>query len=399
MQSNSPNLDLFESTEDALSFFSGIVDLSADAIISIDIDQRIRQFNRGAEEIFGYTADEAIGEPLSILLPTDVQEGHAAHVRTFSRSAVSAKRMGERGEIFGKRKDGEVFPAEASISKQKVGGEWIFTAVLRDVTEQRRAEDELRRANEELARSNSELENFATVASHDLQEPLRKIQAFGGRLASKYGDELPERGQDYLERMQNAAERMNQLIQDLLAFSRVTTRAKPFEPVDLNEVVEQTLTDLELQIERSGGRVLVDELPRIDADALQMGLVFQNLISNALKFHREGVPPEVTVSAEAGEAGADDETDDDADTRHWKIIVEDNGIGFEQKYLDRIFDVFQRLHGRGVYEGTGVGLAIVRKIVERHSGSITAESAPDEGARFIITLPALQSSSDKEETS
>ncbi len=362
--------------------FSGIVDLCADAIISIDLEQNIRLFNQGAEEIFDYTADEVLGEPLAILLPNDVRDTHADHIHDFSTAAKPSRRMGERGKIFGMRKDGQLFPAEASISKQQIDGEWLFTAVLRDVTEEQHAREALKRSNEELERSNEDLEHFAAAASHDLQEPLRKIQAFGERLHSRFGDGLPERGKDYLDRMQNAAGRMSELIDDLLDFSRITTRAKPFEALDLNAVVDDVISDLEVRIERTQGQIDVKKLPRIDADRIQMRLLFQNLIGNALKFHREGVPPVVEVGTQAS-------TEDDAEV--CRIYVEDNGAGFDEKYLDRIFDVFQRLHGRGVYEGTGMGLAISRKIVERHNGSITATSTPGEGTRFVVTLPFEQS--------
>ncbi len=360
--------------------FSGIIDLCADAIISIDEDQRIVLFNQGAEEIFGYSAPEVMGEPLSILLPRPSGAEHPAHVRTFSGGHDSSRRMGHRGAISGRRKGGEIFPAEASISKQMIDGHWLYTAVLRDVTEQRRAERQLRRMNAELQRSNADLEHFATVASHDLQEPLRKIQAFGGRLQSRYSDALPEQGQDFLGRMLNAAERMSTLIRDLLVFSRVTTRARPFEPVDLAEVARQVVADLELRIEQTGGRVELGELPRIDADPTQMRQLFQNLLGNALKFCRDGVAPEVRVSAEPVDDG-----------KACRLVIADNGVGFDEKYLDRIFDVFQRLHGRGVFEGTGMGLAICRKLVERHGGNITAQSTPGQGSRFIVTLPFHQS--------
>lgn len=366
-----------ESSRVSESIFTGIVDLSADGIISVDSAQRIRLFNQGAVEIFGYETMEILGESLERLLPEFARRGHSEHVLGFQQTEKPSRRMGERGQIYGRRKNGEVFPAEASISKQKVDGEWVFTAVIRDVTEQRRAEEELERRNEELRRSNEDLEHFASVASHDLQEPLRKIQAFGERLESRYGDGLPERGQDYLRRMQNAAGRMSTLIQDLLAFSRVTTRAQPFERIDLDEVVARVLSDLEVQIERSEGQVVVGELGRIDADPLQMRLLFQNLISNALKFRRAEEAPRVVVEGMR-------------DGEQIELRVRDNGVGFEEKYLDRIFDVFQRLHGRGTYEGTGMGLAIARKIVERHGGEITARSVPGEGATFVIILPIEQ---------
>ena len=261
--------------------------------------------------------------------------------------------------------------------------------VVQDITRSKEADMALARKTAELARSNAELEQFAYIASHDLQEPLRKVRAFGDRLEAKYGDLLDERGRDYLDRMRNAAHRMRHLINALLSYSRVTTRARPYEPVDLNTVLQEVLTDLEFRIAQSDARVEVGDLPTIEADGLQMQQLFQNLLANALKFHRQGEPPVVTVTArrfaarEAGEEGF-------LDAAFCRIFFEDDGIGFEEKYADRIFDPFQRLHGREEYEGTGMGLAICRKIVERHGGQITVESRPDEGATFIVTLPISQ---------
>jgi light-regulated signal transduction histidine kinase (bacteriophytochrome) len=230
----------------------------------------------------------------------------------------------------------------------------------------------------ELERSNRELQDFASVASHDLQEPLRKVRAFGDRLSAKYGAELTDQGRDYLERMQDAAARMQTLINDLLTFSRVTTRAHPFVPVDLNTLVSQVLADLEVRIQQSKATVEVDELPTIDGDQLQLRQLFQNLVSNALKFQPPDVAPVVRVYAE------------DVDDGSVRLCVQDNGIGFDEKYLDRIFTIFQRLHGRVEYEGTGIGLAVCRKIVDRHGGSISARSAPGQGATFLVTLPRSQ---------
>jgi signal transduction histidine kinase len=266
----------------------------------------------------------------------------------------------------------------------------IFVAI-EDVTERRRAEEQLRLFSAKLERSNRELQEFASVASHDLQEPLRKIQAFGDRLKNKCFGSLGEEGRDYLQRMQSAAERMHTLINDLLAFSRVETKAQPFTTVNLARVTEEVLSDLEIQIERSAAVIEVAGLPVIEADPLQMRQLLQNLIGNSLKYHRDGVPPVVKVygrvlqerrHASGGGAVAADQL--------CQLFVQDNGIGFDEKYLDRIFTVFQRLHGRQVYSGTGVGLAICRKIVERHGGHITARSAPERGATFVATLPTRQ---------
>ena len=232
---------------------------------------------------------------------------------------------------------------------------------------------------EELTRSNEELQQFAFIASHDLQEPLRKITAFGDRLKATCQEALTDKGQDYLQRMQNAAERMQVLIEDLLNLSRITTRAQPFIEVNLARVAKEVLSDLEIRIAQTQARIEIGELPTIKADPLQMRQLLQNLISNALKFNLDNEPPIVKIYCHKF-------TNEQLKSEYCQIIVEDNGIGFEEKYLDRIFNVFQRLHGRTEYEGTGMGLAICRKIVERHQGSITAKSEPGKGASFIVTI-------------
>ena len=227
--------------------------------------------------------------------------------------------------------------------------------------------------NASLERSNGELENFAYVASHDLQEPLRKIQAFGDILSDEFADQLGD-GKDYLERMQAAAGRMSTLIEDLLAFSRVTTHAKPFVRVNLDEVFLDVVEDLSDRIERTGGSVTAGALPAINGDETQLRQLFQNLIGNALKFHKPDEPPAVRVECE--------KTDTTVTVR-----VTDNGIGLDEKYADRIFAVFQRLHGRDEFEGTGIGLAVCKKIVERHGGTITVTSQPGKGTTFVVSLP------------
>jgi signal transduction histidine kinase len=241
------------------------------------------------------------------------------------------------------------------------------------------ANDELAHSNLELKRSNAELEQFASVASHDLQEPLRKVQTFGDQLERRFGDEIPDEAIDYLRRMRRAAGRMSTLIEDLLRFSRVTTHARPPVPVDLARVAREVTSDLDAPIQEAHGTVEISGLPTLEADPLQMRQLLQNLIGNGIKFHRPGVPPVVRLSrAPARQNGT------------VSFLVEDNGIGFEPEYEERIFRVFERLHPRDVYPGTGIGLALCRKIVERHGGTITAQGMPDEGARFTVTLPVTQ---------
>ncbi len=243
------------------------------------------------------------------------------------------------------------------------------------------ANQKLERSTLALERSNRELQDFAAVASHDLQEPLRKVQAFGDRLKTQCGAAMDAQGQDYLDRMLNATRRMQTLIQDLLTFSRVGSKPRSFVPVDLAQVTREVLSDLEVRISETHALVEVGDLPTIDADATQMRQLLQNLIGNALKFHQKGKPPAVRVYAEtAGFVPAADVV--------FRLVVEDQGIGFDEKYLDRIFTVFQRLHSRAEYEGTGVGLAVCRKIAQRHGGDIAATSTLGEGARFRVSLPS-----------
>lgn len=248
---------------------------------------------------------------------------------------------------------------------------------------------ELHDTNAELERSNRELEDFAFVASHDLQEPLRKIQAFGDRLRSKHGPSLNGEALDYLARMQNAAQRMHRLINDLLTYSRVTTKAQPFVRTDLEMIAREVLSDLEVRINQTGGNVEVSEMPVIEAEPMQMRQLLQNLIGNGLKFHRPGIKPIIIVKGSVIETSGNS-AQGKGSNKYCRITVGDNGIGFDEKYLDRIFTPFQRLHGRGEYEGTGIGLAVCRKIVERHGGALTAESKPGSGATFIVTLPVDQ---------
>jgi PAS domain S-box-containing protein len=365
--------------------FRVLVDGVADyAIYMLDPAGKVVSWNKGAERLKGYTSDEILGQDVSVFFPpADVAAGKPA--AELARAAAEGRTEQESWRV---RKDGSHFWADVIVTalRDEDGQLRGFAKVTRDFTARKASEDAVREAGKKLRayatrleRSNRELETFAAVASHDLQEPLRKIRAFGDRLSSKYGAQLEPTGRDYLDRMCSAAARMQDLIENLLAFSRVTTKAQPFASVDLATVARDVLSDLESRIAQTAGRVEVGELPSVYADATQMRQLLQNLLANALKFHRAGVPPVVRVSSRALPGGD-----------RFEIRVQDRGLGFEQQYAERIFGMFQRLHGRSEFEGTGIGLAICRKIVDRHDGTIVATGAPGEGAVFTITLPYRQ---------
>jgi PAS domain S-box-containing protein len=372
---------LRESEERFRLLVDGVVDY---AIYMLDPAGKVVSWNKGAERLKGYTSDEILGRDVSVFfLPEDVIKGMPA--AELARATTDGRAEGESWRV---RKDGSRFWADVVVTalRDDEGRLRGFAKVTRDFSDRKKSEDavheagvKLRAYATRLERSNRELETFASVASHDLQEPLRKIRAFGDRLASKYGARLEPEARDYLERMCSAAARMQALIENLLTFSRVTTKAQPFVAVDLGSVARDVLLDLESRIAQTGGRIEVGELPSLVADATQMHQLFQNLLVNALKFHRAGVSPVVRVRARTLPGGA-----------RFELEFKDSGIGFETQYAERIFGMFQRLHGRSEFEGTGIGLAICRKIVERHDGTIVARGVPGEGALLTVTLPYQQ---------
>jgi PAS domain S-box-containing protein len=348
-----------------------ILNSAGEGICGLDLDGKATFVNPTVAKLTGWQVPELIGKTETDIFLRNSTNNHSA----------SPAHSGD--ELLVSRKDGTFFPVEFVKTPINESGRVIGSVlVFKDITERKRVEDTLARKAAELARSNAELEQFAFVASHDLQEPLRKIQAFGDRLKVKCESFESTEIRDYLDRMQNAAARMRTLINDLLAFSRVIRSSEPFVAVDLAVVTKEVLGDLEVRIEKSGAKVEVAALPSIDADAMQMRQLMLNLISNALKFQPPGGVPVVKISSRTLAAVSGEKL--------CEISVQDNGIGFDERYLDKIFAVFQRLHGRSEYEGTGVGLAVCRRIVDRHHGNILAKSQPSKGATFIITLPVTQ---------
>jgi two-component system sensor kinase FixL len=350
-----------------------VLEACPDPIVVYDMEGRCIKINPAFTQVFGWTPEERLGKKLDYVPNENWPE---------TQMMIDMVKAGESfSDVESRRytKGGKTIDVSVSagIYLDSDGTPVGSVHILRDITRRKGAEEKLKEIMAELQRSNAELQEFAYIASHDLQEPLRKILAFGDRLKARYVKGLDERGADYLNRMLNAARRMQTLINNLLTLSRITTRAQPFVSINLADVARKVVSDLELHIERAGGRVETGEMPTIDADPTQMRQLLQNLINNGLKFQYPEKKPVIKVYGQL--------LNDICE-----ITVEDNGIGFEEKYLDRIFGVFQRLHGRGQYDGTGVGLAICQKIAERHGGRITAKSSPGQGATFIVTLPVKQ---------
>ncbi len=349
--------------------YSDLYDFAPVGYLSISEEGRIVKANLTAAKQLGIERSILVGKPFNLYAAENYGEELHLHLRKVFKTE---KPHTCEIKLNGRSRTNSYVQLDSTYLLDS-DGQGLTRTTMTDISERKRAEEKLKAFAGELERSNRELEEFAHIASHDLQEPLRKIQTFGNMLGTKCSDTLNEQGKDYLSRMQNSAKRMSELIRDLLKYSRVTSRPEPLETVDLREAVREVISDLELRIERAGANVEVFELPAIKAAKSQIRQLFQNLISNSLKFHGEELP-HIKIYSQR--------TDHDC-----SIFVEDNGIGFDEMFLDRVFAPFQRLHGRNAYEGTGMGLAICRKIVERYGGSITAKSEPGKGSTFIITLP------------
>jgi PAS domain S-box-containing protein len=374
----------------ALDYFQNIVETVREPLVILDSDLRVTGASRSFYRAFSVTKEETEGR---LIYELGDRQWDIPALRTLLEEILPERTQFDGFEVehefprVGRRVI--LLNARRLISEER--NATTILLAIEDITDRKRIEEKLKVYAAKLKRSNSELQDFAQVASHDLQEPLRKIMAFGDRLKSKVGESLDEDCRDYLQRMLNAAARMQSLINDLMSFSRIETMGQPFVPTDLGLIASQVIVDLETSVEKAGGRVEIEELPTIDADPMQMRQLLQNLIGNSLKYFRAGVPPVVRVYSQKLDAPSPESIDESALVRQLcQILVADNGIGFDEKYLDRIFTVFQRLHKKGEYEGTGVGLAICRKIVNRHGGTITARSSPGRGTTFVVTMPVRQ---------
>ena len=385
----SEELAVLNELRDSEDRYRNLYDEAPVGYVELNREGRIDRVNNKLLEMLGYSPEEMVGEHLWNFVVE----------RKESKEVIRAKLSGyeppsEALERTYKRKEGPPIPVliRDRIVRNSEGTITRILVTVQDITARKQAEDELKRVNEELEvrvlertaeleRRNEELQDFAFIASHDLQEPLRKIQVFGDLLVDKCGEVVNADGRHYIDRIVKAANRMQTLLECLLTYSRVARKTRSLKETDLKDPVAEALSMLEVLIQENNARVEVEELPRIPTDAVQMVQLFQNLVANALKFKRDEEPPHIRIYFR---------TTVDEDRRMCEICVDDNGIGFDEKYLDKIFMPFQRLHGRTEYEGVGMGLAICRKIVERHGGTITARSTPGKGSSFIVTLPVKQ---------
>jgi PAS domain S-box-containing protein len=362
--------------------FRAIFENSPLGIVVISHSNQILEVNQAFSDLLGYTYNELLKmNMVATIHPEDAQEAARGIEKVL---AAESEIFHLQPRLVTKQGNPVWVNFIGTILRDNSGQSTFGIGIVEDITERKRTGEELEKLAVDLSRSNEELQYFAYIASHDLQAPLRKILAFSSRLEEKYNDVLDARGHEYLTRMQDAAERGQRLINDLLELSRVTSQGEPFQSTDLNQVLQEVLSDLETHIEREGGHVEAGSLPSIDADPTQMRQLFQNLVGNALKFHKPNTPPSVTVTANAD------------DPNQIQIRVADDGIGFDEELIERVFAPFQRLHSQSEYDGSGIGLSICRKIVERHRGSITAKSVPGEGATFVITLPKQQMKVDQQ---
>jgi PAS domain S-box-containing protein len=356
----------------AAEMFRVAVEAASNAMIIINKEGRIELVNAETEDLFGYSRDELVGEPVEILLPEHYRASHLEDRQAFFEDP-KARAMGRGRDLVGRRKDGAEIPVEIGLKPIETEEGMFVAASLISISDRIRTVKELRRTTADLERSNAELEQFAYVASHDLQEPLRAIEGCAQLLRERYLDKLGSLGDKLITHTIDGVVRMQALINDLLTFSSLETRGNLYEHTDCGAVLEVVLTNLSATVEETKAQITHDALPNILADETQLIQLFQNLISNALRF-RGDRNPQIHIAAMRRK----DE---------WQFSVQDNGIGIEPQYFERIFHVFQRLHTRREYPGTGIGLAVCKKIVERHGGRIWVESEPAKGSVFSFTIP------------
>ena len=358
--------------------YRGLLEAAPDAMVVVDERGEIVLVNLQSERQFGYPRDELLGQPVTSIIPTGFAERLVADGLRSAKAALE-QQIGTGIELVARRRDGTEFPVEIMLSPLESTEGILVTAAIRDITV-RRAAEQLARRNIRLEERNRDLLEFASVVSHDIRAPLRRIQLFAERLIGIEGDEPTEdEAHDYATRIRDGAARLDLLVTDLVTYARLGESNEPRVRVDLGPLVEDVVADLALEIRDSGGRVSTHDLPAVHGDPTMLRLLLANLVANGLKFHRDGIPPAVDV------AGS---TEVDGSGRTWAtIVVRDEGVGFDDRFAAKIFEIFERLDAGNVYPGTGVGLSICRKVADRHGGTIEAHGHPGKGATFTVRLP------------
>lgn len=364
-----------------LNYANSLLETAPDSMVIVNDRGIIVLINAQTERLFGYSRKELIGKEVEILIPERFTN-HSTHRHNFFANPKT-RSMGVGLELYGKHKEGKEFPVEISLSPLITDEGTFVSAAIRDISEKKELEKQILDSNlllekkvqqrtSELERKNKELEQFAYVASHDLQEPLRTISSFVDLFSNRYKGQVDDEADKMLSYIVQASDRMKILIKDLLDYSRLG-RTKDLKEFNCNELVNEVLLDLQTLINNTNTTITVNELPVIKGYPTEMKLLFQNLISNSIKFKKENVDPAISITAQQ-------------ENGFWKFSVQDNGIGIEEKYKERIFVIFQRLHTRSKFEGSGIGLAHCKKIVELHDGNIWVESTPGEGSTFYFTI-------------
>jgi PAS domain S-box-containing protein len=352
--------------------YRGLLEAAPDAMVVVNQAGEIVLLNLQAETQFGYRRDELLGQKMSNIVPSGFPERLVADSLRSAEDAL-AQQIGTGIELTARRKDGSEFPIEIMLSPRKSADGVLVTAAIRDITARKNSEAQLLKKVKELNRSNEELQQFAYIASHDLQEPLRMVASYTALLARRYKGKLDSDADDFIAFAVDGASRMQLLIRDLLAYSRVGSKGKELVDTSSAEALQQAIHNLRGAIEGSAALVTHAALPSVMADEMQLTQLFQNLVGNAIKYRRAGVP-RVHITAVPHDANK------------WMFSVQDNGLGIEPQFFEKIFGVFQRLHRREEFDGTGIGLAICKKIVERHGGTISVESTFGEGSTFYFPL-------------
>jgi len=359
--------------EESEGRYRGLLEAAPDAMVVVNQAGEIVLLNVQAESQFGYSRDELLGQQVTNIIPEGFAERLIADDLRSAEDAL-AQQIGTGIELTALRKDGTEFPIEIMLSPLDSPEGILVTAAIRNITVRKEAEANLLRSMDELNRSNEELGQFAYIASHDLQEPLRMVASYTELLSRRYKGQLDADADEFIAFAVDGAVRMHRLLEDLLSFSRVGTRGAALIATSSEEALQQALDNLRVAVGDTGALVTHGHLPTVMADEIQLIQLFQNLVGNAIKYQRPGVP-EVHVSAfKIGD-------------QEWKFSVQDNGLGIDPEYFEKIFGMFQRLHGRDEFAGTGIGLAICKKIVERHGGRISVDSEPGRGSTFFFTLP------------